>query len=411
MWSTLHSLSKAEASVTQVEWSPDSRTFSFKSSYASINVEMDDFRQSVLKLPESIWKSFLQLFLVGYPITLIDEIETLEMTAFHDDPNNMDSLFLSKDNSTRVRPYHDALKEILQHSLTVIRNQYQVALPKFQACLLYGIMSCNGISMRSAQAARLCFTASNGFPHNVYVDNMQCYIGKPAAKQKHTGPPHYEAYWLLHTRIGLALILYRLIFRPLEPVLLHYDIESLEVLDSAGGTDFIFIKVISCYGQRKLVGWDGKDVNGALRAPESPLRSEARVYRHFTKAVVQRFLSPQAIQISQAYSLVAESHTSFPNSHQHRKDSILRRKEQLALSAVVHQLFGLKLQPDNVASTHHRIHALQHARHLVIARYQLCGDNPQAIHNRVLHLLSTKPFLYGSDRNPKATWSLDDVGR
>ena len=403
----MRSLSKAETSVTQVEWSPDSRTFSFESSYASISVEMDDFRQSVFKLPESIWQSFLLLFPVGYPIALLDEIETLEVTAFQDDPDNLDNLFLRKDNSTRVRPYYDALKEILQQPIVTVRDQYQGALPKFQAHLLYGIMTCNGISMRSAQAAQLRFTASDGFPHNVYIDNDQCYVGKPVAKQKNTGHSYYEAYWLLHPKIGLALLLYRLIFRPLEPVLLlHYDIESIEVLDSpARGTDFLFVKVISCNGQRKLVGWEGKDVNGALRAAESPLRSEARVHRHFTKAVVRRFLSSQAIQISQAYSLVAERHTSFPNSRQDQKDTILRRKEHLALSTAVHQLFGLKPQPDDVASTLYKTHALQCARHLVIARYKLYGDNQQLIRDKVLHLVSTRPFMYGRDCNSDAAWT------
>ena len=322
------SVSKGEGSVTHVEWSPDSRNFGFKSSYASISVELDDFRQSVLELPESVWQLFLHLFPVDYPITLLNEIKTLEITTFHDDPDSPDNLFLRKDNSSRVRPYHDALKEVLRqpHS-AAIHEQYQEALPKFQARLLHGIMSCNGVSMRPAQAALLRFSASDGFPRNIYIDDTQCYIGKPVAKQKHTGYSYYEAYWLLHARIGLALLLYRLLFRPLEPVLLlHHDIESLEALDSsAGEVEFLFIKVISCLGQRKIVGWDGKDINRALRATESPLRSEGRVYRHFTKAVIQRFLLPHAIQISKMYAQ-AERQTSLPNSRQDQKDALLGRK-------------------------------------------------------------------------------------
>jgi hypothetical protein len=392
--------------MTHVEWSPDSRNFGFNSSYASISVELDEFRQSVLELPESVWQLFLHLFPVDYPITLLDEIKTLETTTFHDDPDSPDNLFLRKDNSSRVRPYYNALKEVLrQPQSAAVREQYQIALPKFQARLLHGIMSCNGVSMRPAQAAQLRFSAFDGFPRNIYVDDTQCYIGKPVAKQKHTGYTYYEAYWLLDAKIGLALLLYRLLFRPLEPVLLlRHDIKSLEVLDS-GELDFLFIKVISCLGQPKIVGWDGKDINRALRAKESPLRSEGHVYCHFTKAVIQRFLLPHAIQISQTFAK-AERQTSLTNSRQDQKDTLLGRKAQLALSTAVHQLFGLKPQPDNLTGPLYKVHALQCARHLVIARYQLHGDNQQVIRDRVLRLVSMRPFIYGSDRadNPNATW-------
>ncbi|KAF8869469.1 hypothetical protein BD779DRAFT_1682084 [Infundibulicybe gibba] len=411
IWSIMLSMSKAEGSVTKVEWSPDGYTFAFKSSYASVSVEVDDFRQSVLELPGSIWQSFLQLFPASYPPLLLNEIHKLDTTVFHDDPDNPDSLFSRKDNSARIHPYYDALKDILQQQQTIaVCEQYQENLPKFQAGLLYGIMTCNGISMRSAQVAQLRFSASDGFPRNLYIDGAQCYIGKPAAKQKHTGHPYYEAYWLLHSRIALALLLYRLIFRPLEPVLLlqHVkcpDLDTSELL--IGGMDCLFIKVLSHRGQQqKLVSWDGKDVNRVLRAAGSPLCSESRVYRHFTKAFVRKFLSPQAIQISQAHSR-PERQTSLPNSRQMQKDLALGRKEQLAFSAAVHQLFGLKPQLENITSALYRVHALQCARHLVIAQYQLCGDNQQLIRDRVLHLVSIRPFIYGDGRasNRNMTWT------
>ncbi|KAF8266961.1 hypothetical protein EI94DRAFT_1701330, partial [Lactarius quietus] len=237
----------------------------------------------------------------------------------------------------------------------------------------------------------------------------QSYIGKPKSKQRSFGLPHYEAYWPLDDKVGLAILLYGGIFRPLEStLLLGRDLKSQKTWESpVNDTTFLFVKVILLEGRRKLVGWNGRDINKALRAEGSPLQAESRVYRHFTKALSRKYLSIQAVGISQAYS-GPEGQASVPNLRQEQRDSVLRRKMQLAFGVSVHQLLGLKAHSPMLDSTHvlYRDNALQLARHLVRHRYQLSGNAEPDIREKVQRLLSSLPFMYGSDREivPSTGW-------
>ncbi|KAG2005995.1 hypothetical protein CC2G_002354 [Coprinopsis cinerea AmutBmut pab1-1] len=74
----------------------------------------------------------------------------------------------------------------------------------------------NGVAMRPFQLAALKFSVKGNLPRNIYIDGVQCYIGKPESKQHFRQARHYDAYWLLEDRVGLALVLYLGIFRPLE---------------------------------------------------------------------------------------------------------------------------------------------------------------------------------------------------
>ena len=365
---------------------------------------------SVIELPKLVWQLFLQLFPDGFPQEQLMTLDALKISMFNDDPESPNSLFHRKDNLHIFNPYRNALEIMLRSEGDIqerCHDRYRVALLRFQTALVYGIMACNGIPMRSYQAAQLRLSASDGFPRNVYIDSAQSYIGKPRPKQTHTGISHYEAYWLLNDKVGLAILLYGGIFRPLEPALLFgHDLNSREMLESpVSGITFLFVKVLLPEGRREFVGWDGRDINNALRREGSPLRAEARVYRQFTKALFKKYLSVKAIQISEAYS-APRGETPYPNSWKEQRNPVLKRKMQLAFGVCVHQFWGLEVlsaTPDDTRVLY-RNSALWIARHLVRQNYQLSGAAEADIREKVQSLLTTLPFMYGNDDRGNTVW-------
>ena len=171
------------------------------------------------------------------------------------------------------------------------------------------------------------------------------------------------------------------------------------------GTTFLFVKVLLPEGRREIVGWNGKDINNALRREGSPLRAEARVYRQFTKALFKKYLSVKAVQISEAY-LVPRRETPLPNSRQEQRNSVLKRKMQLTFGISVHQFWGLEVlstTPDD-ACVLYKKPALLIARHLVRQNYQLSGTSEVDIREKVQSLLTTLPFMYGNDDQGNTVW-------
>lgn len=410
MWSILLAQSKTEHSSTSTDWSPDARTLTFRSSYCTVDIEVEAFRLSVIELPELVWQLFLQLFPGGFPQEQLMRLDALKISMFNDDPESPNSLFNRKDNLHIFNPYRNALEIMLRSEEAIqerYHERYRDALLRFQTALVYGVMACKGISMRSYQASQLRLSASDGFPRNVYIDSAQSYIGKPRPKQTYTGLSHYEAYWLLNDKVGLAILLYGGIFRPLEPALLFgNDLNSCEMLESpVSGITFLFVKVPLPVGRREFVGWDGRDINNALRREGSPLRAEARVYRQFTKALFKKYLSVQAVQISEAYS-APRGETPLPNSSQERRNLVLKRKMQLAFGISVHQFWGLEVlcaTPD-ATSVLYRNSVLWIARHLVRQNYQLSGTAEADIREKVQSLLTTLPFMYGNNDRGNTVW-------
>ena len=415
LWSVLLSHSKTEGSATIVDWAPDGRTLALKASYCTIDINIDTFQSLIVNLPKDIWQCFLELFPKGFPQSYFDSLEALSISAFHDDPNSPNSLLDREDNINVLLPYRELLESMLHDNVSW--SHYDDALSNFQNALVYGIMTCNGVPMRSFQTASLQFSPSMGFPRNLYINGDQSYIGKPRAKQRHSGLIHYEAYWGLHNKVGLAAILYCGIFRHLEPSLLLGRLpETADTSKAANGDlPFFFIKVISPRGKKEFIGWDGHDINHALRKEDSPLRAEGRVHRHFMKAFLRKYMSTEAIQISQKYSVPGRQ-PPLPNMQQERRDSGLNRDMQLEFSMAVHRLLGLDALDESQAleavDTVYRDHALALARHLVKATYSLSGDAVLDIQEKVQQLVLSLPFMYGSDRvtDSNAEWrSLGDT--
>ncbi|TFK31216.1 hypothetical protein BDQ12DRAFT_240948 [Crucibulum laeve] len=327
-------------------------------------------------------------------------------------------MFDRKDNVEIFSPFLNALKTALQSKPN--HPDYQDTLSNFQMSLLHSIMACNGVSMREFQAASLKLWASKGLPRNVYIDGSQCYLGKPEAKQHYSPKKYYEAYWLLEDKVGLSILLYGGIFRPLEVTLLLRNSSLQERLDpatkspsllmeeqsdsstespassTAMQSPYLFIKS-SPQENQETESWKGRDINQALLAKNSPLQAEARVYRHFTKALLKRYLSQSAIQLFQAFHGHAEPNR-LPTIREEKRDLVRQRKQQLALSQAVHELLGLKPSPNlQDDCVRYLDRALQLARHLVQVQYSLAGNNWLQIQAKVHSLSSSLPFLYGEE--------------
>ncbi|KAH6890260.1 hypothetical protein BKA70DRAFT_1051047, partial [Coprinopsis sp. MPI-PUGE-AT-0042] len=208
----------------------------------------------------------------------------------------------------------------------------------------------NGIAMRAFQTAGLKFAAVANLPRNIYIDGNQCYIAKPEAKQQRFRTlSWYDSYWRIDDQVGLAIILYLGIFRPVE-----FSTHALSTL-------------------RQL-----------------------SMQEHY-----------KALKISFDIPLNDNLRGDDPRNIE------LRRRRQLALSTAVHEMLGLRPLPslgDN--QTAFEEHGLQHARHLVRHVYGLYGSDEASIRSKVATLLEMKPFLYGAtpgDANQNRRFSGDAV--
>ncbi|TEB22806.1 hypothetical protein FA13DRAFT_1798521 [Coprinellus micaceus] len=398
MWSILLNLSQDRTSPTKIDWNVEGKyNFSFQSAYANITLDLYRFYDDMQSLPRVVWQAFTKLFPSSYPEVLFVKLSGLALAAFADDISSDQSLFERPDNMAVFSPFQEALVDLWSAERPT--SSYVAALTHFQAMVTQAITMQNGVSLRAFQLAGLKIAPFAGLPRNVYVDEGRVIIGRPEAKQKYRSQRFYESYWLLEDQVGLAVLLYAglfhkhsLKFGQLDPLGGEADVGGSASLNEY---PYLFLKVkVNEGGDWTFTKWDGADVNSALRTDPSPLKAEARVHRHFTKAIIRRYLSDRATQIAVDNPLDDELHADSPQNVRRGRD------RQLALSTAMHELLGLR--PSSEPKGSQRIyedHGVQHARHIVRYRYQLCGSGAP-IRSRVAMLQSGMPFLKGDeDRN------------
>lgn len=343
------------------------------------------------------------MFPISFPESLVAGFSDLSIHSFRDSPDDAQSLFERPDNLGIFKPFREALSDSASDKDSTFKAGYAKKLSKFLTLIAQFIMAGNGISMRSFQAATLQVAPSEGFPRNFFINDLHCYIGKPRAKQR--GLSVYEAYWLLETRVALAIILYIGIFRPWESTSLKNQ------KDGPGSSPYLFVKVDMCNAEPTAIRrWEGRDINQALCVERSPLQAEGRVYRQFTKAFLRRNSFANSFTTSQ----------ELPDMVDWRRALVTGRNEQLAFSHAVHFFFGFKSPPvpgthpmipmqlvspnvsSNVLSLPH--YALDVARHAVRHRYALTGSVAD-VEKQVVQLCKTLPFLYGNCYGEVSKWT------
>jgi hypothetical protein len=392
-------MSRDKAGSTRIEWNSDGgHNFSFSSRYGSITLDLHDFKSSMKAHPALVWQSFTQLFPCGYDNTLLEKLSHIPISSFNDDIHSPQSLFDRDDNQVIFSQYRKALQPLWSQDAPT--TTYIAALGEFQTLLAQAITLQNGVAMRAFQIAGLKFAAAGNLPRNIYIDANQCYIGKPEAKQHFTETPWYHSYWGIHDQVGLAMILYLGIFRPLE-----IPTPSLATSPSAGAVHpYLFLTIAPNSEEGwTLTRWAAADVNRALLHETSPLKAEGRACRHFTKGFLRRFLSDKARQISFDLPLNNDFRTNHP------RNTEVGRHRQLALSIAVQEMLGLRLPVGSEdESPAHEQHGFEHARHLVLRVYGLYGSDRALTRSKAEILQREMPFLFG-DSNQNAHFSGDVV--
>ncbi|KAH6905706.1 hypothetical protein BKA70DRAFT_1430578 [Coprinopsis sp. MPI-PUGE-AT-0042] len=405
-WAFLLPMSQDEAGTTRIDWNINGGyNFSFTSSYSKIVLDLHDFQGWAKAHSALVWLAFTHLFPPNYPESLFGQLSNLGISSFRDDIHSNQSLFDREDNTAVFSPYSNALRGLW--STESPASTYISALREFQMLLTQAITLQNGIAMRAFQTAGLKFAAVANLPRNIYIDGNQCYIAKPEAKQRFRTLSWYDSYWRIDDQVGLAIILYLGIFRPVE-FSTHRPIDTTTTFHAGALYPYLFLNIShDNEAGWTFTQWSGPNINHALMHKTSPLRAEARVHRHFTKALLRRYLSDKALKISFDIPLNDNLRGDDPRNIE------LRRRRQLALSTAVHEMLGLRPLPslgDN--QTAFEEHGLQHARHLVRHVYGLYGSDEASIRSKVATLLEMKPFLYGAtpgDANQNRRFSGDAV--
>ncbi|KAJ3531720.1 hypothetical protein NMY22_g8034 [Coprinellus aureogranulatus] len=398
-WTVMRGSSRRDPSSTVMQWDvKEGVKFSFKARYCKITLDLDDYLTGVEKLPGVVWTSFVALFPSKYPPEALAELSNLTVASFDDNITSTDSLFTRPRNIALLKRYITLLEESSAAD-SGWSASYPSLLGDFHTVLSQGIMIPNGIGMRSFQLAGLKFSAVGPLPRSVYVESGMCYVGKPEAKQRFNTKKYYDAYWQLDGRIGLALLLYGGLFRCIEAKRFAQTPAQFAPI-----SPFIFVKLSTDKEDAHVfTRWTGSDVNRSMMGITSPLKAEARVQRHFSQGLIQRYLSDEAALLMLEFQRDINAKWDDPRNVERR------RVQQLSLSRAVHGLLGLRDTPVSTpAKEVYRDEGLELARHLVRCHYHLHGDDVQGIRSKVATLRSTKPFLYGSEDSVEATDKFGD---
>jgi hypothetical protein len=334
-----------------------------------------------------------------FPSTFpIEKLKVLRVSPFSDDPDASASLFERPENKRLLKPLIDELASCLLNCKTAAAVQTlqkaQTFLETFVQCF-YGP---NGVTPRADQTAKLQHSPLLKYPRNLRIIDDTCCLGNPRAKQVHR--ENYPAFWALPEDVGLSLLIYLGVFRPVE-IELASRVKSTRSPEEM--RHFIFTRPFTLRIHRASILWTGKMVNNALRSVKSNLPAEARVHCHVLKAFLRKHFQRELCALSDGALDCAES----------------TQLQQLVLSKVLHVFFGLAeetecsqavLRATAVTTSDllpgHIQFARLVARHLVVSKYNLSGLTAEVI-DKARILNKCLPFLYG----PGKPWEQlgDDV--
>jgi hypothetical protein len=368
----------------------------FCSSYQeTISINFDDFIQNKVESSRQLQENLCSLFPSTFPI---EKLKVLRMSSFPDDPDASASLFERPENKQLLKPLINELAScLLNHRTAAIvemLRKAQTFLETFVQCF-YGL---NGVPPRAVQTAKLQHSPLLKYPRNLRIINNTCCLGNPRAKQVHR--ENYLAFWALPEDIGLSLLIYLGVFRPIEIEL------ALRVKPTRSPKEmrhFICTRPYTLRIHRASILWTGEMVNNALHSVKSNLPAKARVHRHILKAFIRKHFQRELCALSDSTLNCAES----------------TQPQQLVLSKVLHIFFRLGeetectqavLRATAVTTSDLPPGHIQFARlvawHLVVSKYHLSGPAAEVI-DKVRILNKCLLFLYG----PHKPWEQlgDDV--
>jgi hypothetical protein len=410
-------------SNSHVAWSLDGQSFAL--TWGRIRgriIELELLRAQLVREAQ-------QLIAALHDIVPVLDISTFKLSKLVDSPDaGSTTLFDIPENVKVFQPYIDEVWKYLgrtdassagsiYNTLHKIRaKEGKEFLRKLQELLekiLAHLMRTSGISPRSWQAAALQYRNYGDYNHNLWLlPHGVPLVGNPRAKQLDL--LIYDAFWALAPHLGLALIFYLGVYRPVE-------IEIMKALDipTAEHLYFIFVHTHK-RPQLSTYVYDGKKVNHCLEKDTTPeLAYESRALRNVQQAIVDRHLAHLHDDV--VHSILGSAsneqaqHSFSTHDTCYAVDQIMRatamplssRDKQLAVSGAIQAWLSftprkldwdryVNYQPVEEVELNMTL-ALDTARRLVIEHYCV-ADGSESVRSKCLKDLTTKrPFLLGTE--------------
>ena len=429
-WVSLTPIAKQSTAAGGCSWVPDGQSFSLRwGRIRGRNIDLDTLRRRVVEQADELTQ------------TLVDLVPCVDLSQFRlsqvtDDAESPQSLFDRQDNLELFQPYIDRVWDYLGRPPSPgaesgdfakfdtpiftrhgkIKEKEAKTLLKRIAHLLRLILrhfcrTC-GITPRAWQTADLIYRAVGAYLQNLRLLRHDTpFIGNPKAKQNDR--LMYEAFWALPPHLGIILIFYLGVIRPIK-----IEIMKCLGIPTQDHEHYIFVHNHKRPPLSSYV-FTPSTMNEILHCGTPELSYESRAYRKVMASIYDRHLSH--LHQDSWESLLRSSgndqaqHTENTNDGHYAQDEIARatgmplskRNQQMGVSKAFHTFFGFlpgniswsslanhcsrKEQEQNIAI------ALGVARRLAVEYYGVANGTPTHRAERVAELMSLKPFLLGAE--------------
>jgi hypothetical protein len=427
-WVSLTPIAKQSTAKGGCTWLPDGQTFALRWGHIrGRNIDLDILRQRVVEQADQLTQ------------TLVDLVPCVDLSQFRlsqvkDDAESPVSLFDRHDNKALFQPYIDRVwtylgrppvpgaeindgpkyeRPIFTRNGRIDEKAAKLWL-KGPAELLRLILrhfcrTC-GVTPRAWQTADLLYRCLGVYLRNFrLLPHDMPFVGNPKAKQNDR--LMYEAFWALPIHLGIVLIFYLGVIRPIE-------IEILQHLGVPTGDHkhYIFVHnhkrpTLSSYV------FSPSTVNEILHCGTPELSYESRACRKVMLSIYDHHLShlhqDSWETLLRSSGNAQAQHTENTNDSHYAQDEISRatgmplskRNHQLGVSRAFHSFFGFL--PGSIRWSSLANHcpkgereqniniALGVARRLVVEKYGVANGTRSQRVQRVAELISSKPFLLG----------------
>jgi hypothetical protein len=428
-WVTLTPIAKQSTAKGGCTWAPDGQSFALRWGHIQgRNIDLDILRRRVVEQADQLIQTLVDL------VPCVD-ISQFRLSQVADDAESRESLFDRQDNKKLFQPYIDRILGYLgrPHALgteqdgssakydtpiftrngrideKAARRWLKGPAELLRLILRHFCRTC-GITPRAWQTADLLYRRLGIYLRNFcLLRNATPFVGNPKAKQNDR--LMYEAFWALPPHLGIIIIFYLGVIRPIE----------IEILKNLGiptedHEHYIFVHnhkrpTLSSYV------FSPATVNEILHCGTPELSYESRACRKVMGSIYDHHLSH--LHQDSWESLLRSSgndqaqHTKNTNDGHYAQDEISRatgmplskRNLQVGVSKAFHAFFGFlpgsiswsslaNHCPKGEREQHINI-ALGVARRLVVEKYGVANGTISQRVQHVAELMLSKPFLLG----------------
>jgi hypothetical protein len=428
-WVSLTPIAKQSTAKGGCTWSPDGQNFTLTWGHIQgRSIDLDILRRRVVEQADQLTQ------------TLVDLVPCVELSQFRlsqvtDDAESPESLFDRQDNKALFQPYIDRVWAYLGRPQSPGAEHYGSAkydTPIFSRngridekaakqwlkrpaellrLILRHLCRTCGITPCAWQTADLLYRCVGTYLRNFrLLRHGTPFLGNPKAKQNDR--LMYEAFWALPPHLGIVLLFYLGVIRPIE-------IEILKNLGIPTGDHehYIFVHnhkrpTLSSYV------FSTSTVNEILHCGTPELSYESRACRKVMASIYDHHLShlhqDSWEKLLRSTGNAQAKHTENTNDGRYVQDEISRatgkplsaRSQQIGVSRAFHAFFGFlpgiswsslaNHRPKEEREQHINV-ALGVARLLVVEVYGVANGTPSQRIQRVAELISSKPFFLGKE--------------